>query len=189
MTDRSEHLASRSAARGGVCKYIALLVVVGLVVGGWSGFWYYAASRAEAAIAGWRAREAKAGRVYSCGQETIGGFPFRIEVRCDAARAELRGYGPNVEVKTTDVLVAAQIYQPTLLISEFGGPMTVAEIGGAPILVANWKLSQTSVRGTPNEPERVSIVVDGPSVDRVTGSGNEPIIRAGRIELHARMLQ
>lgn len=189
MTYSSSQDTSPPAARSGVRKYVILLVLVVLVVGGWSGFWFYAASRAEQAIAGWKAREAKVGRVYSCAQEALGGFPFRIEVRCDRAHAELTGFSPQFDVKTTGILVAAQIYQPTLLISEFTGPMTFADRGQAPSFTANWKLGQTSVRGTPNAPERVSIVVDAPTLDRVSGGGNEPWLRADRIELHGRMLE
>jgi len=189
MTHPGSNDTSAPVARSGVRKYIVLLVLVALVVGGWSGFWFYAASRAEQAIAGWKAREAKVGRVYSCGQEAMGGFPFRIEVRCHRARAELTGFSPQLDLNTTDILVAAQIYQPTLLISEFTGPMTIAERGQAPSFTANWKLGQTSVRGTPNAPERVSIVVDAPALDRVSGGANEPWLRANRIELHGRMLE
>ena len=62
--------------------------------------WYYAAGKAEAAIDGWRAREAKAGRIYTCGSQTIGGYPFRIEVNCDKASALFRSNQPPVEIKT-----------------------------------------------------------------------------------------
>ena len=46
----------------------ALVVVLAVL---WTGLWFYAASVAEAAMAGWREREAKAGRVYACDQQTI----------------------------------------------------------------------------------------------------------------------
>ena len=48
----------------------------------WSGLWYVSASVADRALSGWIEREAAAGRVYSCGSETIGGFPFNITARC-----------------------------------------------------------------------------------------------------------
>jgi hypothetical protein len=170
-------------------KYIGLLLAVVLLAAGWSAFWYYAVGKAEQAIAGWKAREAKVGRIYTCGQEMLSGYPFRIEVRCDLARAEFKQFSPSLDIKTTGILVAAQIYEPTLLISEFTGPMTIAESGRSPNLIVNWTLGQTSVRGTPNSPERVSIVLDKPTVDRLTLSGTEPWSRADRFELHGRMLE
>src|ERR1041385_1460571 len=138
-------------------RYVILLFLVFALIGGWVGFWQYAAAKAEVVLEGWRAREAKAGRIYNCGSQRTGGFPFRFEVTCEAASAEFRSNQPPVEVKAGSVLVVAQVYQPTLLISEIHGPLTIADLGQAPKIVANWKLGQSSVRGTPREPERVSL--------------------------------
>ena len=63
---------------------------------------------AERTIAGWKAREAQAGRVYTCATQTIGGFPFGIEVRCADAGAELKSNQPPLAVKAKDMLVSAQ---------------------------------------------------------------------------------
>ena len=73
--DPYDYSEPRRSGRTG--RYIALLLLVAALFGGWSWFWYYAAGKAEATIDGWRAREAKAGRIYECGSQTIGGFPFR----------------------------------------------------------------------------------------------------------------
>lgn len=159
-------------------------VVVVVLAAGWSGVWYYASKRAEAALAGWMEREAKAGRVYSCASQSISGYPFRIEVRCSDPGAELRQ--PSLTLKGRDLLVAAQIYQPNLLIGELTGPVALSEIGKTPHIIANWSLLQTSVRGTPSAPERVSVVIDNPSFDRV-GATQEPVVRAKRLELHGRL--
>ena len=166
-----------------------LLVLVVLVSGGWSGLWYYAADKAQTTIDGWRAREAKAGRIYDCGSQSVGGYPFRIEVACDQASAQFRSNQPPVEIKTTSVLVAAQIYQPALLISEFTGPLTIADRGQLPRLIATWTLGQSSVRGTPSAPERVSLVFDGALVDRVDGGNRQTWLRAKHLEIHGRIAE
>ena len=98
MAKRSRR--SRSARRRNR-RYIGMLVLFVALIGGWSWFWHYAAGKAEVAIAGWRAREAKAGRIYSCGSQSIGGYPFRIEVDCDNASALFRSNQPPVEIKTS----------------------------------------------------------------------------------------
>ena len=170
-------------------RYILLVIMVAALFGGWSWLWNYASHKAEATIDGWRAREAKAGRIYTCGSQTIGGYPFRIEVNCDRASALFRSNQPPVEIKSRGILIAAQIYQPTLLISEFQGPLTIADPGHAPNIVANWKLAQSSVRGTPAAPERVSLVFDRPVVDRVNGGSQQRMLRANRIEIHGRMAE
>jgi len=159
------------------------------LIGGWSWFWHYAAGKAEVAISGWRAREAKAGRIYSCGSQSIGGYPFRIEVDCDKASALFRSNQPPVEIKTAGMLIAAQVYQPDLLITEFQGPLTIADAGKTPTIVANWKLGQSSVRGTPMAPQRVSLVFDSPEVDRLSGGKRETLLQAKRIEVHGRIVE
>jgi hypothetical protein len=166
-----------------------MLVLFVALIGGWSWFWHYAAGKAEVAISGWRAREAKAGRIYSCGSQSIGGYPFRIEVDCNKAAALFRSNQPPVEIKTAGMLIAAQIYQPDLLITEFQGPLTVADSGKAPTIVANWKLGQSSVRGTPTAPQRVSLVFDSPEVDRISGGKHETLLQAKRIEVHGRIVE
>ncbi len=177
-------------ARRRKARYIALTILVAALIGGWSWFWHFAADRAQAAVEGWRAREAKAGRVYACGSQSLGGFPFRFEVNCERPSAVIRGgEKPPVEVKAGGVLVAAQVYQPNLLISEFKGPLTIADLGQAPKIVANWKLGQSSVRGTPKAPERVSLVFDKPVIDLVSGGSNTNLLRAEHIEMHGRIAE
>jgi hypothetical protein len=170
-------------------RYIVTLVLFAALIGGWSWFWHYASGKAEVAIDGWRAREAKAGRIYKCGAQTIGGYPFRIEVNCDNASALFRSNQPPIEIKASGMLIAAQIYQPNLLITEFHGPLTIADPGKPPTIVANWKLAQSSVRGTPAAPERVSLVFDGASVERINGATTENLLNAKRIEVHGRIIE
>jgi hypothetical protein len=170
-------------------RYVVLLVLAVALIAGWSWFWKYAAAKAEVAMDGWRAREAQAGRIYTCGSQSTGGFPFRFEVTCDAASAVFRSNQPPVEIKAGGVLVVAQVYQPNLLISEFQGPLTIADLGQAPKIVANWKLGQSSVRGTPRSPERVSVVFDEPVINLVNNGGETNLLRAQRVELHGRIVE
>ena len=183
--NQSVSLQSRRRA----LRYAILLFVVLALIAGWSAFWKFAAGKAEVAIDGWRAREVKAGRIYNCGSQTVGGYPFRIEVNCDRASALFRSNQPPVEIKADGLLVAAQVYQPGLLISEFHGPLTAGEPGKSPDIVADWKLAQSSVRGTPTAPERVSVVFDQPAVDRMDGTVRQSLLRARHIEIHGRIAE
>ncbi len=170
-------------------RYTILLFVVFAVVAGWTGIWKYAADKAQVTIDGWRAREAKAGRVYDCSSQSVGGYPFRIEVNCDKASALFRSNQPPVELKTNGLIVLAQVYQPGLLISEFHGPLTIGEPGKLPDVIADWKVAQSSVRGTPASPERASLVFDGPAVDRMKDGDRQNLLRAKHIEIHGRMAE
>ena len=53
--------------------WLLLLALAVVLVAGWSGLWFYAASRVQAEMAAWRQREAEAGRVQECASETVGG--------------------------------------------------------------------------------------------------------------------
>ena len=165
--------------------FIGLLILAVL----WSAMWFHASGVTQETLQGWFDREAKAGRIYSCGSPQIGGFPFRIEVHCGPAAMEWRSTEPTVFAQTAGMVVAAQVYQPSLLISEFEGPLTMADASGRPAFTANWKLLQSSMRGAPTLPERVSVVIDQPIFERVKASGNEKLFNAAHAELHGRIVE
>jgi hypothetical protein len=170
-------------------RYTILLFIVFAIVAGWTGIWKYAADKAQVTIDGWRAREAKAGRIYDCVSQSVSGYPFRIEVNCEQASALFRSNQPPVELRTNGLIVMAQVYQPGLLISEFRGPLTIGEPGKLPDIMADWKVAQSSVRGTPAAPERASLVFDAPAVDRMKDGNRQNLLRAKHIEIHGRMAE
>lgn len=184
--DGSSHPALTPRRRRLWPVFIVPAVVV-LAALGWTGFWFYAAGQAETLIDGWRAREARAGRQFDCGNRSVGGYPFRIEVRCGDARAAFDGIDPPMTLRLGEMLVIGQIYDPKLLIAEFTSPMTMAERGQPPSLIAQWKLAQASVRGLPEFPQRASFSFDEPAVDRITGAGRGQLFRAGHAEIHGRL--
>jgi hypothetical protein len=167
-------------------RWPALLIVLLVVVAGLGGgAWYYGLGVLERTIDGWKAREAQAGRVYSCEKQTIGGFPFGIELRCANAGAELIANRPPLALKARDMLVSAHVWQPTVLTSEFGGPLTIAEPGQDPTISANWRHARAEIHGLPTSPESAAIQIEQPVVDRVTG---ENLFKADRLELNGRMV-
>ena len=88
-----------------------------------------AAEQARDLIAGWIEREQRAGRAYTCADQNLAGFPFRIEFRCTKAVAELSTVKPPVQLSTSKVTAAVQVYQPTLLLAEIDGPVSIADLG------------------------------------------------------------
>jgi hypothetical protein len=161
----------------------ALVVVLAVL---WSGAWFYIAARVPDAIADWRAREARAGRVFDCGSQTIGGFPFRIEVRCSQPSAALSDMAPPAAFRGAEGLFAWQVYEPALVIGEFTGPLALGLPGQPPGFLAHWRLAQASVRASLEGVERVSIVSEGPSFDRTDGDLASGLFKADRVELHGR---
>lgn len=160
------------------------LILVLALAAAWSGFWYYAAGQAETRINGWQTQQTNAGRAFTCGKQAVGGFPFRIEVRCADACVELKDTQPPLSLKLKEILVVSQIWDPKLFIAEFTGPLTAADAAQAPYATASWTLAQASVRGTPDKPDRASIVVDDL---KLTDAPGTPLFDAKRAELHARI--
>jgi hypothetical protein len=157
----------------------AILVIVGL---GWSAFWYWSSSTAEATMNAWRAREAEAGRVYGCASTNFGGYPFRIEVTCTEPSVDDRATAQSIRAR--NLTAVAQVWDPTLVIGEIVGPLTVAPLGGTPTATIDWTSSQASLRGTPGAPERLSIVLDKPSLAAAPSSA--ALAKAEHMELHGR---
>src|ERR1700686_1083469 len=85
MRSAPRPVRKRAAAprRRRLWPYLAPVAIIIVVAVGWSWLWYYAASIADRALSGWIDREAALGRVYACGTQSIGGFPFSIVTRCD----------------------------------------------------------------------------------------------------------
>jgi hypothetical protein len=160
----------------------ALLLFAGL----WAALWHYAAGVAESTIAGWKEREAQAGRIYSCANQSIEGFPFGIEVRCADAGAELKSARPPLGLKASGLVVFARVWQPTVLTSEVIGPLAVAEPGVGPVLSATWRHAQTQVRGLPTAPEQVTIAIEAPAVERAPGG--DRLFGAARLDLDGRLV-
>jgi len=168
-------------------RYTIVLFIVFALIAGWALVWKYAAGQAQAAVEGWRLREAKAGRVYTCGAQSVGGFPFRIALTCQRAAAQLRNKDAAIEIKAPGVITGAHIFQPETLASEFIGPITVAAAGQAPFLSANWTSGESRVVGTPRAPRSVSLSFERPTIERITGGKHESLLSAKHIELSGRI--
>jgi hypothetical protein len=173
----------------------AIPILLLIAAAAWSGFWFYAVSQAEVKADAWRAQEAKSGRSYDCAKQSISGYPFRLEVRCDGARVALRSQTAGaasapVTINLGEILAVAQIYDPKLLIAEFKSPATISETANAPAMQVSWSVARSSVVGLPAIPQRASIVFDDVGIDRVNDNAVQvPVARAKHIELHGRLAE
>jgi hypothetical protein len=175
---------TRRSARASYAVFIPLGVVVVAALA-WTGFWFHAASVARSTLSGWEEREAQLGRQFSCASQTIGGYPFRFEVRCQGAGADLLEATPPLAFRAKQLLTVAQIYQPTLILAEIDGPLSVGERGEKVAFSADWTLAQVSLRGLPMRPERVSAAVD--NLTFYESDRSDALFSAKHAELHARV--
>ncbi|MGX9430049.1 MULTISPECIES: DUF2125 domain-containing protein [Bradyrhizobium] len=174
-------------------RLFAAPVLVLILAVAWSAFWFYASSQVWVQADAWRAQEAKASRVYDCGKRSVAGYPFRLEISCEDASVTLISQTAGAQTPFTarlgEILVVAQVYDPTRVIAEFKAPATLAERGAQPSLALNWRSGRASVAGLPAVPQRASLVFDDPAIDRVNGSVQTPLGRASHVELHGRLAE
>ncbi|GJD50234.1 hypothetical protein OPKNFCMD_2971 [Methylobacterium crusticola] len=167
----------RRARRIGLFAPFLLLVLAGLL---WTGAWFWLRGRADQEIDGWFAREARAGRTWTCAERSLTGYPFRLELRC-AALAFTRS---DVSFSVGPVVAVAQVYQPRHVILEATGPFRV-EQDGLPGDVT-WRLLEVSLHLTDGGFQRASLVVDGLK-GAVAGVQPTPVdFTTDHLELHAR---
>jgi hypothetical protein len=160
-----------------------------VLAAGWSALWYYAANVADRTLAGWVAREAAGGRIYTCGSEGISGFPFRIQTHCTEAAATLNTIQPPLAVAAQDITFTAQVFRPTKLVGDITGPLTIAPPGQPPSLTANWSSARISVSGLPPEPDALSVSLTQPQLVRGAGTGTANLFAADSTDFQARIIE
>jgi hypothetical protein len=169
-------------------RFLLLAAVIVALPIGWTALWSYAASIANEALTGWLNREAALGRVYACGSQTIGGFPFGIAIRCDKVAAAFKSNRPPFDVSAGEITFSAQVFRPTLLNGEISAPVTLADPGQGPAFVANWSAAWLTLLGLPPEPERVTVDLTKPRLDRTAGPNAGMIFQADRLEVDGRII-
>ncbi|KRE01330.1 hypothetical protein ASE61_17740 [Bosea sp. Root670] len=153
MTDP---LPTRRRSRFWLYGPFMLLVVLAAA---WSAFWFYARGRIATEIDVALAREAERGRTWTCADRSIGGFPFRIELRCNALTLTSTRWGDAVRVETGPTVAVGQIYSPGLVILEVSSPAKALLPEGR-ALDLTWKSLDASFAW--RSPERFALVASEP---------------------------
>jgi hypothetical protein len=165
-----------------------LPAVLILLAGGWAWLWSYAADIAGNAEAAWIAREAALGRVYACGSQSIGGFPFSIISSCDHAAATFKSINPPFDVRAGNVTFSADVFRPTMLNGAITGPVMLANPGQQPVFVVNFSDVRLRLLGLPPDPEAITVSVQKPRLDRVSGPGSGMIFQADTVDVAGRIV-
>src|SRR5215470_12774869 len=169
-------------------RFLILAAAIVALPIGWTALWSYAASIADEALAGWIGREAALGRVYACGSQSIGGYPFGIVIHCDKPSAAFKSNRPPFDLSAGNFTFSAQVFRPTLLNGEISAPVTLADPGQGPAFIANWSMARLALLGLPPEPERVSVDLTKPRLDRTAGANLGMIFQADRVEVDGRII-
>ena len=161
-------------------------IALAVVAVGWSAFWKIAAGMTESGLDDWFAQERSQGREWACPNRSVGGYPFRLEVRCAAPTFTGRMGAVAGAGSVGDVLVAAHLYNPSLVLAEVGSPLAFKAQDGSLDLSLAWTRLQASHRVRKGGLERDSLEIEGPAL-RLAGRGLPTIAaKAEGFEVHLR---
>lgn len=128
---------------------------------GWSLAWFWAAGKAGEELDGWIAREARKGRTYACGERRVGGYPFRIELDCVNPTARVELDGGSALASAPRLVAVAQVYDPSKIIAELDGPVSVTAPDGRRADLA-FTLAEASAKLEGRRFQRGSLVLKTP---------------------------
>ena len=159
------------------------VTLLAILAAAWSGFWFYTRGRVAAELDKAVAREAERGRTWTCSNRTVGGYPFRIELRCDSLTLTSTRWGEAVRVETGPALAVGQIYSPSLVIVEATSPARVTLPEGRSLDIT-WKQLDSSLAW--REPQRFALVMAEPNATLTTPGQAAETWRAATLEAHLR---
>lgn len=133
---------------------IGLLVLVAL---GWTQLWRFAARESEKTIEAWIAREKSFGRIWSCPERKIEGFPFAIEIACTKPRFEGIIFGQHFAGGLNGLRATAVLTHPTAVTAEIASPFAVLSDDRKIDLELAWNSLQVVLDGLPQNIWRVAI--------------------------------
>ncbi len=161
-------------------------LLLALLAAGWSGFWLFARGKVEQQLDAALAREAQAGRNWTCRDRSVGGYPFRIEVRCAALGLTSTRWGEEVRLASGPALAVAQATSFGHVILQFTGPMTATLPQGRSAALA-WTRLESSLRFSGLAFERLSLVAEAPALTvQEPGQPAQETWRAAGLEAHLR---
>ncbi len=176
---------ARSSTRLGLYLPFALFAII---VVAWSAFWFYARYRATEALDLWLGLEKTAGRLWTCDDRRIDGFPFRLQITCakPTFTGPVRGEsGQPIQVQGVLGGFAAEalIYNPNHLLATLQSPLSVSASDGRS-LDLTWQSLRASVIGRQGALGEFSL--EAKDIAAKLMQANEPVATAKGFELHLR---
>jgi hypothetical protein len=127
---------------------------------GWSGFWFVAARKTQDFLDLWMKQEAQAGRIWTCPERDLSGFPFEIVISCANPHFEGEVYGKELTGTLQGFRAASSIFRPAQVRAQMDAPFT-ARTGDATLdFTLNWAQLNLVLEGQPRALLNASIVAD-----------------------------
>jgi hypothetical protein len=132
----------------------------------WTLLWRLAAGESETIIAAWIAGEKSFGRIWSCPERSIEGFPFAIEIACAKPRFDGLMFGRHVIGGLNGFRATAMLFHPSVVTARLGSPFAASSDDGQTDFEFAWDDLHIVLDGLPQKIWHVAI-----SGERLAWSG------------------
>ena len=175
---------ARRRRRWGLYLPYILLIVLAVT---WSIFWFIGRDRAAATLDRAIVREAERGRIWTCPNREIAGFPFRFEVTCEMPTFAGNTVRGPVEGRVTRLVALAQVYDPSLVIVRLEGPLALRAVNSNETARLDWSSFDVSIRDPLSDTRQPSLNVKTPVLRLNEGDGETVAASGDVLTLHVRM--
>jgi len=160
-------------------RIIALAIVVVLVIGAWTGAWFWGAGFVTDQVKALATEDGTTEPKVVCGSFNVGGFPFGFDATCTNATVT---YG-DLTVTAAGLKASAEVYNPTHVLVFAQSPVTVADAFTGSQSRVDFASLEGSARLTGWRIGRVSLIVEKP-VWNDTVLDDRLIAKADHLEAH-----
>jgi hypothetical protein len=137
---------------------IVLLAMVAMAPIGWSIFWYAKSRAAAAAVTEWMAREAHAGRNWSCPSQTVSGFPYTIVIACENMAFQGKVLGQNVSGTLHGLRATSPLLRSDNVLVRLEPPFAAKTGSGNLDLSVQWSELLVEFEGTPSAVGQIALM-------------------------------
>ena len=146
----------RRIARRGIVALLSAPLILAALLALW---WLTAFELLKAQISQIGEHEKEQGRVWNCSDGIFGGFPFRIEARCQTLTGVFESRSP-AGISIPSVHVSASLFHPFRVCIQFGSPLKLTQNGHTSIS-AQWRDVRAELRTEFGfNPKQLSVTMD-----------------------------
>ena len=126
------------------------LGLVALVAAGWSAAWGWAAGEAGRQVDIWLKAEAAQGRLWTCPNRTLGGWPFALKLSCSDPTFTAQAMGQGVEAQLAHLTAEAALWHPRSVSVTLVPPFAYRTSDNTTNLGATWTALTLDLDGLPS---------------------------------------